>query len=335
MKRSSTPFWGHFTLGQLPYPAVTSALAAALCLNAVLRLLLSDQPVDLLAQILTLTRLTVGVGLLVWIALDADRFPRWVGFASVVSIAVVLVGRVAMDPDNGASIAALYEFPYAAFYLVWFYRPVLARVVIYCTVGATLGVAIVPSLLRGDPIPVTHSLLTFVIFTTCATAVSHYMLSHQRRRVERDPVTGVLNRHGVYRAGKFLSHESSASQGRYCVVMIDADKFKEINDTAGHQAGDQALRELADHLVSLTRDIDVIGRIGGDEFVVILPYVTEEAAPALLDRVRSTSPVAFSYGYANRHEHETFEDALGRADEQMYEQKRARAAGRGPSTRDA
>ena len=69
-------------------------------------------------------------------------------------------------------------------------------------------------------------------------------------------------------------------------VMFDLDKFKSVNDNFGHQTGDVILQRFADAALSVLRPNDLIGRIGGEEFLAIVPSVSEEAAVALADRIR-------------------------------------------------
>lgn len=103
-----------------------------------------------------------------------------------------------------------------------------------------------------------------------------------RRAASFDPLTGVLNRSELYRQlGKAISH---ASRGVYrgAVMVIDIDNFKQINDGYGHQAGDNVLKDIAARLMAVARAGDTLGRMGGDEFVLILEGLRdrEDAAAA-------------------------------------------------------
>ena len=86
----------------------------------------------------------------------------------------------------------------------------------------------------------------------------------------RDPLTGLLNRR---RFLEELEHEISRCQrqhSKFALCWLDLDQFKEINDSMGHQAGDEVLIKLANYLKELTRDTDIIARLGGDEFAILL-----------------------------------------------------------------
>jgi len=119
------------------------------------------------------------------------------------------------------------------------------------------------------------------------------------------------------------------------LLMVDVDEFKRINDTAGHLAGDQAVRDISAVLSASLRGADVAGRYGGDEFGVLLPGTDRAAAVEVAERLRQRVadqvavggvPVTLSIGVAELHAGmRTLEDWTGAADEALY---RAKAAGR-------
>ena len=112
-------------------------------------------------------------------------------------------------------------------------------------------------------------------------------LRHLRRTAARDSLTDTLAR-GAFEdeAGRLL--ESLAAHRRpVAFLMMDLDHFKQVNDTYGHQAGDLVLAEFADTVRTCLRDSDLVSRIGGEEFAVVLPGVRREMAGVLAERVRS------------------------------------------------
>lgn len=101
----------------------------------------------------------------------------------------------------------------------------------------------------------------------------------------RDELTGVLNRRSfLLQAGKQW-HRGTGDGPNACVVMLDLDHFKRLNDLNGHDAGDQALRRFATLVESLKREHDIFGRIGGEEFALLLPATTRAQAQAVADRI--------------------------------------------------
>ncbi len=146
-----------------------------------------------------------------------------------------------------------------------------------------------------------------------------------------DPLTGLSNRRV---AENRLASEASRSQ-RYghpmTVVALDLDKFKQINDTYGHPTGDLVLKEFATRLQSAIRLSDFAARMGGDEFLVLLPECTTNQVERLLARLRPMEiesagqkiPICFSAGWVGYEKGETIEQFLERADRTLYAQKRS------------
>lgn len=146
-----------------------------------------------------------------------------------------------------------------------------------------------------------------------------------------DPLTGLYNRRV---AEERLAAEASRSQ-RYghplTVVSLDLDKFKQINDTYGHLAGDHVLKEFAKRLSTAIRLSDFASRMGGDEFLVLLPECSTRQVGALLARLRPMEteyggqkiPICFSAGWVGYEKGETTEQFLERADRTLYADKRA------------
>jgi diguanylate cyclase (GGDEF)-like protein len=105
--------------------------------------------------------------------------------------------------------------------------------------------------------------------------------------VDHDPLTGLLNRRGFdVELDRHVAHVS-----RYgpvgALLVVDLDHFKQINDTLGHQAGDELIATVADTFRATVRDTDVVARLGGDEFAVILPRATAADARTVAAKIVS------------------------------------------------
>ncbi|MDZ7591162.1 MAG: GGDEF domain-containing protein [Rubrivivax sp.] len=144
--------------------------------------------------------------------------------------------------------------------------------------------------------------------------------------MHRDPLTGLLNRRGLARVyAQFSAHQRAAGDAM-CCVYLDLDDFKRVNDDVGHAAGDACLQHLARVLETTLRRNDVVARVGGDEFVVLLPHLAGADAVTLLYRVkaalvRTPVPLAggklalrFCAGLTNVAPGETLAHVLARAD---------------------
>lgn len=166
----------------------------------------------------------------------------------------------------------------------------------------------------------------------------HLARSDRQREMARqsmvDALTGVLNRRGIE---NFFARELARSRptgSSVAVILIDLNDFKAINDRWGHGVGDTALCAVSRGLQDALRANDRIGRMGGDEFAVVLPEVRADDCPQLAQRVRHISPivielapgesirVSLSLGLAVATDAETFAEVLVRADAAMYEDKR-------------
>ena len=159
----------------------------------------------------------------------------------------------------------------------------------------------------------------------------------QLARLSRtDPLTELLNRRAWEEAAR-REHDRFERHGNsYSVLMIDVDHFKSFNDSQGHQAGDDCLRSVTGSIASACRRLDIVGRYGGEEFVILAPETVAEAALKLAERVRKViwglsiphpasavgERVTVSIGVATVATG-SWEDVLKRADQALYVAKQA------------
>jgi diguanylate cyclase (GGDEF)-like protein/PAS domain S-box-containing protein len=108
-----------------------------------------------------------------------------------------------------------------------------------------------------------------------------------RRVLTEDHLTGVLNRHCFLDRAERKLLRQVRHDGRCCIAMVDADHFKAVNDTYGHAAGDAALRAIGDVLQTETHEDDLVGRLGGEEFAVLMPAITPGLAQQVAERLRA------------------------------------------------
>lgn len=146
-----------------------------------------------------------------------------------------------------------------------------------------------------------------------------------------DPLTGLNNRRF---AEQRLAAEVARSERKghpLTILTLDLNNFKEINDTYGHPAGDLVLQKFATHLNNVIRGGDLAVRLGGDEFLVLLPECTSQQLQLVLGRLGSLQvdwngqeiPITFSAGWKQYELGERPEEMLARADELLYVRKRA------------
>ena len=152
-----------------------------------------------------------------------------------------------------------------------------------------------------------------------------------RKQAMRDPLTGLLNRRALVEFGGDAFHRAQSLHEPLTAVVIDCNDFKKLNDEFGHSAGDHTLQMLARALESETRQMDLVARVGGDEFVILLPGSDEDEARGVMSRVEKAFEMrvqdagyatSLSVGLAAAVDGDKIIDnLLHRADGQMYSQK--------------
>ena len=163
-------------------------------------------------------------------------------------------------------------------------------------------------------------------------------LAREQLLARTDPLTGVSNRRYLY---EFAEHEFGVAtryQQPLSVIMFDIDRFKKVNDIFGHMAGDQMLERVTQVASSELRSADVIGRYGGEEFIILLPMTTAQQAYSLAERIRmevaalrvstpkGNASVTLSIGIVEMMQGvqaESVENVFRRVDEAMYAAKQA------------
>lgn len=146
-----------------------------------------------------------------------------------------------------------------------------------------------------------------------------------------DPLTGLQNRRSLFELGRVEFSRARRMNRPLCCMMLDVDHFKLINDNYGHPIGDQVLQELATRCKNAVRAIDLIGRYGGEELIILLPETDMETALQVAERLRLSieeAPikvsngevhVTVSVGVAAKDEYTTdLEILIARADQAMY-----------------
>jgi diguanylate cyclase (GGDEF)-like protein len=156
-------------------------------------------------------------------------------------------------------------------------------------------------------------------------------LEHEKKMARIDSLTGVPNARYFVEQAKKEIERSRRYQHPLTLVYIDCDFFKDVNDQFGHQTGDRLLGRVADTLQRNIRGSDIIGRLGGDEFGILMPEIGEMLAPQALDRLHDRLiesmkkggwPVTFSMGVAIfLSAPDCVEDLIKRADNLMYSAK--------------
>jgi diguanylate cyclase (GGDEF)-like protein len=257
------------------------------------------------------------------------------------SVAVAALGLVALAAGPALAPLAVIGFVTAA----WMRQPpcepgpefspiVLSAIVVFALAALTL--LTVGQFAELDDAAVALALVTVLAGIVRAGMTVVERLRESEHRAITDELTGLANRRHLMnrlRAGIAAAGEDDS---QLALLLIDLDGFKELNDTLGHHAGDEVLRQIGPRLAKLLRGEDTLARLGGDEFAVVLRPADEATASTAGLRLRAALERSFdvgdiavhidaSVGIAMYPDHST--DALGllqRADVAMYEAKRMR-----------
>ncbi len=149
----------------------------------------------------------------------------------------------------------------------------------------------------------------------------------------KDHLTGLLTRRAYEEAVKSIENQFIRNNTQYAVVFFDLDHFKKVNDDYGHHAGDIILSTFAKVLDKNTRDLDIVGRYGGEEFVAIIHFNLKRELLKYLKRIKSIISeneflyknqkirITFSAGVAVRNDHNSYDSTIQKADVLLYEAK--------------
>ncbi|MBD8237942.1 diguanylate cyclase [Pseudomonas fluorescens] len=280
-----------------------------------------------------------------------DRWERRYWVTLMLSAGVWGIGALAvMPPDDRLSQALVMLFTVGmsvsavSCYSAYRYMTLVSigLVLLPCTVWLLFQ----PSSMQ---VGVAIAVLVFATFVASATRKlsdaleKAFRLTRQMERAhsisaraaQTDELTGLMNRRAFFEHAHLLYAQCRHNQQPLCALMMDMDHFKHINDTYGHQAGDQVLRQIGGVISASLRKSDVYGRLGGEEFAVLLPNTSLEAAQAIAEQlVESISGLAVepvkglsaSLGVASTQaQDEDLHGLMNTADKALY---RAKALGR-------
>jgi diguanylate cyclase (GGDEF)-like protein len=179
-----------------------------------------------------------------------------------------------------------------------------------------------------------HALLSLLVALCLFTAAALDIMHTLKAETFTDPLSGLLNRRGFEERGLLLLERCSKANVPLALVLADLDHFKALNDRHGHAAGDRVITDFAAKLRMATGARGVAGRIGGEEFAVLLPLADLAAARLFAEAIRTLyssgsvdglpagTKVTASFGVAARSGGEGLEPLMRRADEALYKAKR-------------
>ena len=293
--------------------AVLYAVSGSLCLTTAVWPMHRNTPVGLLV-VLAVIGLVGGAA--VWVL--RARLRGWVVHGAV-ALAGALIALLAWQSATAVGIVGLGPAVIAVgLYAAHFFDLPAARghaafLVLLTTAGAVAA--------RPDGFAVAW--LAVMVSVVALIEAQGRLARSLRTAATTDPLTGVANRRAwEAEAARHLARAVRTGEP-LSFALLDLDDFKEVNDREGHGAGDALLQDLTAGWSARLRQADLLGRYGGDEFVLCLPATDLSGAREILQQLEATNSFAWSVGIAAAERGDTLTTALARADADLYLQKRS------------
>lgn len=241
---------------------------------------------------------------------------------------------VAVDFISGDELAlSLLYIPVIGFVTVRVSLKVALNLSLICALIWLIDDIFVQATSSPTHAEIVATLVHFCCFSVIATLICRLNTALKRERFlsRHDFLTGLPNMHSFNDRAEEELRKSTSEESLFSIVFVDCDNFKTVNDTLGHQAGDDLLKTVSDQLMASLRSEDYVARYGGDEFVLLLPNTDSETAVEVLTRLQNELnnemqkngwPVTLSMGVATfLRPPESVESAIKTADRIMYERK--------------
>lgn len=329
---------------------------------------------DALSIVVANTLLVASIAYMITVArIFYGRPPAWNLLAGVSILTFVLFGYFTLLRNDlvvrvfiYSTIAAILvhliarEFARPIENEAWSGPRLLLRMALYAyALSMLLRMLLILSGMEQDTLtPKTGNALAYIVGTmingfwplALALLVGQRLEGQQRRLARTDPLTGILNRRGFEDRMEHELARSRRTGETVSMLLLDIDLFKRINDLFGHQAGDYALVRFAGRIGDNLREIDSFGRLGGEEFAVLLPATSHAKSFEAAERLRNSIAgmefkadgkpytMTISIGVAsNDSDGNDFAGLYGEADRRLYAAKetgRNRVVGRGMATQE-
>lgn len=262
-------------------------------------------------ELLVAAALLAVAALGVWLVLPHGSpwlIDAWV---AILAIAICAAGYVGASASN--QLAAALGLALLAVYCAYFLP--LGRMLFQVVWMIGMFVALtVASPQLASPLYTAIVVVTLVALVWMVSQLASLLAA----AAVRDPLTGILNRRGLVEAAELVRAVILRADRRITVVAIDLNNFKGYNDKNGHHAGDRLLVDLAQCWQRVLRSADILARVGGDEFIIVLPDTDVASAHAMLARLHEASPSRWAAGVVDWPPGQSFADTLSKADKALY-----------------
>lgn len=251
----------------------------------------------------------------------------------------------------GLNLSAINQFDFIHVYIVGF---MFISITLYIPVVSLTLLALISAsiqiigllIYQQDPVVLQHQVINVIVFIMIAWYLG--ILSNQKttelwfnhkKQLEvnqmledsnkRDSMTRFYNHESILFQLNQLVNQAKINNSTFSILMLDIDNFKNVNDTFGHQEGDKVILEVAKAISHAVRDLDLIGRYGGEEFLIIFPETIDEKACSVSERIRKAVEslkfdkitMSISGGLVN-YDNQSADEMLELADNRLYIAKR-------------
>lgn len=279
----------------------------------------------------------LGIAAVLFLAADASihkaKRPEYAMFAAWAGSEVMIAGAAALSGGPKSPAMMLFAVPVVTLSARFSLRGVIAGVVTALALLLAVAFGVNAAAVIEDPTFVLAAVILVICVAVLSTALMDSDVQHRSEAV-LDQLTGMLNRNALSNRAVELAQQSQITGQPIGLILGDIDHFKEINDTHGHAIGDGVLKDVSYLLRKHLRAFDLAYRIGGEEFLVLLPGADREQtaviAEDLCQAIAASTycgglPVSMSFGVSASFQGTPFdyEAVFAEADAGLYEAKRA------------
>ncbi|MBL4610714.1 MAG: GGDEF domain-containing protein [Pseudomonas sp.] len=314
--------------GLIPLPIASHFLLFSIAVNGLFWLLIQlDLNLKLRDPSMTMLQITLSQWPALWVMFFLDAGQGRAIFL-VITVVPLLYGILALNVRQFIQVSIIFFVQYCVLLLaLWLLRPQVLETSIELVQLFVFIIVLAEVALIGG----------FISNLRGKLRLRNRELKDAMERIQQlvniDELTGIYNRRRIVQALSDESNRCRRTPGPFSLGIVDVDHFKEVNDTYGHQAGDEILRKLAGAVVADLRAIDSFGRYGGEEFLLVLPQTSLTGAQIKSERICKTIRglrfaglaedfrITVSIGVAEAFPGESTDDTLARADRALYEAK--------------
>jgi diguanylate cyclase (GGDEF)-like protein len=213
------------------------------------------------------------------------RYPELIAASGMLSTAIAALLCAAVTGGPESPLLPLVVLP-VSFVAARFRERVVATGVLIGAIGViAVGLAVDPAAMIANPAPTVVAVLVLFGVGAISVALQGAEVQHRTESV-LDPLTGLLNRKAMTSRFKEMEEQARLTGGSVCLIEVDLDHFKRVNDSLGHSSGDAVLKDTAATMRKTLRSFELIYRIGGEEFLVLVPGADLDRGVEIAERLR-------------------------------------------------